>query len=238
VVGEGDDLDGVLTAALVHDRVRKAPHHVVVHHSGSREALDERPALRRVGDRVEGRADRVEEASTDMRVSLVVEAGALADVLERLLGDEQVQLSAPTETVLDLSASFRPRDKFRASFFDVTCSLLELAEPSGVEAAVGATVEAVEELVGHPRALGRLELERCGEDFFRGHVDSLSFFAAAGRSVCRSATRGPAATELTVERGQTRAQRRARCEGRPGRDGATPRARRRGPADQPTVHRA
>src|SRR5206468_9214937 len=48
-------------------------------------------------------------------------------------------------------------------------SLLELVDPLGIEAAVGASVDAVEQLVGHLHAVGRVELERSLDDLLRRH---------------------------------------------------------------------
>ena len=51
VMRDGYDLDGVLSASLVHDGVREVGHRGVAHGPIGRETLDERPALRHSADR-------------------------------------------------------------------------------------------------------------------------------------------------------------------------------------------
>jgi hypothetical protein len=183
VMGDRDDLYGVLGAALVDDGVRKTGHDVVVHRAMRWEALDQRPSIRGVGYDVEGPADVVQEAVADVRIVVVVEASAAADVGARLLGDNEVQLSAPAETAFDVPTGVGPGEEIAATFFDLARPLLELFDPLDVETTVGALVDAVEKLVRHLHTVGRVELQRGLDDPFRssGHdVFSLPRFRAAG----------------------------------------------------------
>ena len=93
VMRDGHDLDGVLGTSLVHDGVRKFGHHVIVHESIGREALNERPALRRFRDGVESCADGVQETRADVRsfgLGVVV-ASTFANVGTRLPGNKEIQ---------------------------------------------------------------------------------------------------------------------------------------------------
>jgi hypothetical protein len=142
-MGDGDDLQGVFDASLVNDGVRKIGHHVVVHPAIRRQALHQRPAFRSLGDGVKCRTDVVQEAAADVRIFLVVEASSAADVGAGLLGNEEVQLSAPAETAFDVPTGIGPGEKI-TTFFDLAGPLLKLLDPLGVEATVGALVDAVE----------------------------------------------------------------------------------------------
>jgi hypothetical protein len=167
-MGDSHDLDYVLGTHLVNDRIRKGGHHVIVHGSIRRETLHEGPALRRLGHGVEGRADCVEKAIGDGGISFIVPAGTVPNVGARLPGDDEVQLAAPTETAFNLAARFRPRHEIGAPLLDVAGPLFEFLDPLGIEAAVHAARDALEQLVRDVRTLRRVELERGFDDLFCG----------------------------------------------------------------------
>jgi hypothetical protein len=167
-MGDSHDLDHVLGTHLVNDGVRKARHYVVAHGSIRWETLDKGPALRSLGHGVEGCSDCVEKAIADGGISFIVPAGTVANVGARLAGDDEVQLAAPTETAFNLVARFRPRHEIGAALLDVAGPLFEFLDPLGIEAAVHAARDALEQLVRDVRTLRRVELKRGFDDLFCG----------------------------------------------------------------------
>jgi hypothetical protein len=168
VMSDGDDLDDVLGAQLVHDRVRKGGHHVVVHGSIGLETLDQRPAMRRLRHGVESRPDRVEEAITNSRISFIVPVRPFAEVGAGFRGDDEIQLSTPTKTAFDLPTRLRPRREIGAALLDLAGSLFELLDPFGVETAVRVAGDAFEQLVSDVCTLCRVELERSLDNLLCG----------------------------------------------------------------------